>query len=137
MTRTQRALIKRLDGVGLPPLELITIKSLPPKDVIRSAANWAGITIDDLLSKRLLSDVVARRWLVVYSLRCRYMWLSGLGYSDWLNCYSLSALSRSLNMHHTSIMHATASIIDVMKMHRPELYDFYFAQAKDEKFGLD
>ena len=133
MTRTQKALIRRLDSIGLFPIEVIKIKTLPQRAVIKLAADWAGITIYDLLSKSRLSDVAARRWLVIYALRCRYRWLSSLGYSDWSNYYSLSALSRSLDMHHTTIMYAMMSTIDVMQTHRPELYDFYFGQPRDKK----
>jgi chromosomal replication initiation ATPase DnaA len=133
MTRTQKALIRRLDSIGLFPIEVIKIKALPQRAVIKLAADWAGITIDDLLSKSRLSDVAACRWLVIYALRCRYRWLSSLGYSDWCNYYSLSALSRSLDMHHTTIMYAMKSTIDVMQTHRPELYDFYFGQPRDKK----
>jgi chromosomal replication initiation ATPase DnaA len=133
MKRTQKALIRRLDNIGSFPIEVITIKYLPKKTVIKLAADWAGITIDDLFSKSRLSDVAACRWLVIYALRCRYRWISSLGYSDWCNNYSLSALSRSLKMHHTTIMHAMTSTIDVIQIYRPELYDFYFEKPKNKK----
>lgn len=128
MTPTQKALVKQLALVGPLPHEIITERDLMPRRVVQLAADWARIAQDELLMPCRLPDVLARRWLVIFALRCRFMYLTSLGVTgnaSKANCYSFSGIGRLLFMDHTSIMHATKNTLNTMRNHTAVLYEFY------------
>jgi hypothetical protein len=122
MTPAQKALITRLDSIGPFPTDLIHEKNLTTSCALDLACKWAGITNADLYTYSRNCDIIAQRWLVVFALRVRHL---ALNKTYNRGKYSIANIARLLEFHHATLLHGVRLLLEVMKIHAPNLYEFY------------